>query len=418
MLAGTEAIASSVDEHQQPVECRSCGARAGVLLLDLGPQPDPDTLLDPEGQRQAPTAPVRAWICASCGLVQLVGPRPAGPPGIHGHSAGPSQGPRDPWWAALDARVPSDGRLVVDIDVADPSIGDGFIAAGFPVVGYSAAGATGSTGERDWIRDRRFDPSAASSIVESGRQAGLVIASHALAHADDLNELMTSIEAVLAPGGLIAVEFHHALELAHGQFDVLSHAHRSYFSLHSLSGLFERHGFTVEAAVTSPQYGGTVRAIARRAGIATPIGKTDSVAAIGRAEQAALIHQAAGFADLPRHVGLVSNALLDYLDSARKDRLRVAGYGAAARGTTLLNIAGVSREQLPFVVDRSPVKQGHLLPGAMIPVLPTGEIARTKPDRILILPWPLAAEIVAQLSGAREWGARFARAMPRLEILP
>ena len=123
------------------VECRSCAARAGVLLLDLGPQPDPDMLLDPEGRRQAPTAPVRAWICASCGLVQLVGSRPAGPPGVHGHSAGPSEGRRDPWWAAFDARVPSDDRLVVDIDVADPGIGDGFIAAGFPVVGYAAAAA-------------------------------------------------------------------------------------------------------------------------------------------------------------------------------------------------------------------------------------------------------------------------------------
>jgi hypothetical protein len=415
MLACTEAIASSVDEHQQPVECRSCAARAGVLLLDLGPQPDPDMLLDPEGRQQAPTAPVRAWICASCGLVQLVGSRPAGLPGVHGHSAGPSEGGRDPWWAAFDARVPSDDRLVVDIDVADPSIGDGFIAAGFPVAGYAAAA---SMGGRDWIRGHRFDPSAASSIVESGRQAGLVIASHALAHVDDLNELMTSIEAVLAPGGLIAVEFHHALELARGQFDVLSHAHRSYFSLHSLGGLFGRYGLTVEAAATSPQYGGTVRAIARRADFSTPTRPSESVEAIGRAERAALIHQAAGFADLPSHVGLVSNALLDFLDSARKDRLRVAGYGAAARGTTLLNIAGVSREQLPFVVDRSPAKQGRLLPGAMIPVLPTEEIARTKPDRILILPWPLAAEVMAQLSGARAWGARFARAMPRLEILP
>ena len=413
-----EAIASSVDEHQQLVECRSCAARAGVLLLDLGSQPDPDMLLDPDGRRQAPTAPVRAWICASCGLVQLVGSRPDGPSGVHGHSAGPSEKRRDPWWAAFDARIPSDDRLVVDIDVADPGIGDGFIAAGFSVVGYAAPAAAASIGGRDWIHGRRFDPSAASSIVESGRQAGLVIASHALAHVDDLNELMTSIEAVLAPGGLIAVEFHHALELARGQFDVLSHAHRSYFSLHSLSGLFERHGLTVEGATTSPQYGGTVRAIARRAGSATPIGQSESLAAIGRAERVALIHQAAGFADLPRHVALVSNALIDFLDSARRGRLRVAGYGAAARGTTLLNVAGVSREQLPFVVDRSPAKQGRLLPGAMIPVLPTEEIARTKPDRILILPWPLAAEIMAQLSDARAWGARFARAMPRLEILP
>ena len=168
MLAGTEAIASSVDEHQQLVECRSCGARAGVLLLDLGPQPDPDMLLDPGGPRRAPTAPVRAWICASCGLVQLVGSRPAGPAGVHGHSAGPSAGRRDPWWAAFDARVPADDRLVVDIDVADPSIGDGSIAAGFPVVGYAAAAAA-SMGGRDWICGRRFDPSAASSIVESGR---------------------------------------------------------------------------------------------------------------------------------------------------------------------------------------------------------------------------------------------------------
>jgi hypothetical protein len=416
MLACTEASTSSVDE-QQSVECRSCAARAGVLLLDLGPQPDPDMLLDPEARRQAPTAPVRAWICASCDLVQLVGPKPAGPPNIHGHAAGPSEGRRDPWWAAFDGRVPPGDRLIVDIDVADPGIGDGFIAAGFPVIGYAATTA-GFMGSRDWIHEQRFDRSAAASIVDSGLQAGLVIASHALPHVDDLNDLIASIEVVLAPGGLIAVEFHHALELARGQFDVLSHAHRSYFSLQSLGRLLERHGLTVEDAASSPQYGGTVRAIARRASSATPVGASESAAAIGRAERAALIHQAAGFADLPGHVDRVSNALLDFLDSARRDGLRVAGYGAASRGTNLLNIAGVNREQLPFVVDRSQAKQGRLLPGAMIPVLPTDEIDRTKPDRILILPWPLAAEIMAQLSGARAWGARFARAMPRLEILP
>ena len=171
---------------------------------------------------------------------------------------------------------------------------------------------------------------------------------------------MTSIEAVLAPGGLIAVEFHHALELARGQFDVLSHAHRSYFSLHSLGGLraTRAHG---GGAATSPQYGGTVRAIARRRlddadrAVRLPRG-------IERAERAALIHLPAGFADLPRHVDLVSNALLDFLDSARRDRLRVAGYGAAARGTTLLNIAGVNQEQLPFVVDRRQPSKGDCFP--------------------------------------------------------
>jgi hypothetical protein len=415
MLHWREAIERSVDEHKQRIECRSCASRDGVLLLDLGPQPDPDMLIEPGERGPAPTAPVQAWMCASCGLVQLVGPRPSGRPGVHGHSAVPSSGPRDSWWAAFDARIPAGNRLVLDIDVADPAIGDGFIAAGIPVIGFAPAAVSAG---RDWIRDQPFDRSAASSIEAAGTPAGLVIASHSLAHVDDLNALMTAITAVMAPGGLIAVEFHHALQLALGQFDVLSHGHRSYFSVHSLEGLFERHGLTLEAATTSPHYGGTVRAIGRRSDSATPTGPSESLAAIRRTERVALVDQAAGFAGLADHVRAVADALVDFLESIRRDGLLVAGYGAAARGTTLLNIAGVRRAQLPFVVDRSPAKQGRLLPGAMIPVLGTEEIVRRQPDRILILPWPLAAEVMAQLSGARTWGARFVRAMPRLEILP
>ena len=134
-----EAIASSVDEHQQLVECRSCAARAGVLLLDLGPQPDPDMLLDPEGRRQAPTAPVRAWICASCGLVQLVGSRPAGPPGVHGHSAGPSEAAGIPGGRRSTlAFLPTTASSSTSTSPTQASAMD-FIAAGLPVVGYAAA---------------------------------------------------------------------------------------------------------------------------------------------------------------------------------------------------------------------------------------------------------------------------------------
>lgn len=342
--------------------------------MDLGLQPDPDMLLDP-GDPDAPVARVDAWICGSCGLVQLAGPRPDGPLPPHGHGAA-SHPDADPWVAGLLGRIPSADRLVVNAEDA-------------------------------------------GSLVASGRTAGLIVASHTLSHVDDLDGLLDTIELALARDGVLAIEFHHVLGLARGQFDVLSHAHRSYLSLHALEALLGRHGLVALSAESVDTFGGTLRVVAKREHASRPAREAgSSLGHIRDAERDGQLAVPAGFAGLPARVARASVDLRDFLDRSAKDGVTVAGYGAAARGTALLNIAGIGLDRLPFTVDRSLAKQGRLLPGSRIPVFPPSEIQGRRPGVILVLPWPLVSEIVEQLAGERARGARFAVAMPQLEVLP
>jgi hypothetical protein len=371
--------------------CRSCGGADLDPIIDLGPQPDPDRLLDRWGSDTAPEAPIRLSICSTCGLVQLVGPRPDGPGSPHGHG-GPAIGAADAWLQRLLRELPPDHRIVSEVD------------------GSASSLATAIADFR--VPTRRLSSGA-------GTLAGLVLVGHALAHADDLDRLLSAVESELAPRGLVAVDFHHLLGLVNGQFDVLSHAHRSYLSLLSLEAALERHDLVVCAAETTAEYGGSVRVLAkrRRDGI---VSSADAAAIeqVRQAELDARIARRDGFDGLSGQVMRACADLRDFLDDALRDGRTVAGYGAAARGTTLLNLAGVGVDRLSFTVDRSPAKQHRLLPRSRIPVLPPDEIERIQPDDVLLLPWPLATEIAEQLASARGWGARFVVAMPRLEVLP
>lgn len=365
-------------------------------MIDLGPQPDPDVLLDPAGHEDAPVASVRAWICSECGLVQLVGPRPAGPRMPHGHGATAlSSLLADPIIQDMFRLLPVDHRLVVEMDESDAR-----------------------TAVQPRFRTLPIDVATPVSLYAPGQQAGLVLAGHAFTHADDLDGLMSAIESVLAPGGVIAIEFHHVLGLAQGQFDVLSHAHRSYLSLLSLERLLDRYACAAIAAERLPEYGGTVRVlVGRRSGGDALIGRSSGMETIRQTERQANVQLGEGYEAVPRHVIQARTDLRSFLEEARRKGRMVAAYGAASRGTVLLNVAGIGPIDLPYVVDRSPEKQGRLLPGCRIPVLAPDEIERSRPDDILILPWPLASEIQEQLGGARARGARFTVAMPRLETL-
>lgn len=366
-------------------------------IVDLGPQPEPDHLLDPRSEGDAPSAPIELAICTVCGLMQLVGPRPEGPRPPHGHGATSTTADvsRDRWMSDLIGSVPTGHRLAVEVDSSDNDVTLALAESGIAVKAFEAV------------------------APEQGRQVGLVLAGHALTHVEDPDALVSGIERILAPDGLLAVEFHHVLGLAEGQFDVLSHVHRSYFSLHSLERLLDRHALVVIAAERTARFGGSLRVLAGRQRTSSRLdGWSSSVLErIRQAEREARVGDPEAYASLPAQVTRACDALRVFLDGAKSDHLTVAGYGAAARGTALLNMARVSRDQLPFTVDRSPAKQGQLLPGSRIPIHEPAAIEARRPDYILVLPWPLAAEITAQWAVARTWGARFVVAMPRIEIL-
>ncbi len=369
--------------------CCSCGARSLETLLDLGLQPDPDSLIELGDPRPAPQAPVVLTICPACGLVQLPGPRPDGPRPAHGHAMAMSKG--DPWIGTIERFLPSGPRVVIDVD------GSG----GLPAERFSNAG--------------RVFAGMPSDVAEASE---LILVGHALSHVEDFDGLLRRVEASLAPKGVVAIDFHHVLGLADGQFDVVAHTHRTYLSLISLDRALDRHGLEVIAARRITEYGGTMQVLAARR--ADDLGIDDDAFApqlVRTAETAAQIDCATGFVDLRRRVQDTCSQLVDHLEDLRRSGRTVAGYGAAARGTTLLNIAGIGKDQVAFVVDRAPAKQDKLLPGAMIRVGAPSEIATARPDDVIILPWPSASEIAGDLMYTQSWGARCFVALPRLEVL-
>lgn len=370
--------------------CRSCGSCGMDSILDLGMQPDPDCLLDPSDPQPAPEAHVELVMCSTCALLQLSGPRPDGPHPTHGHAMTIPDG--DPWVTLIKRSLSPQSHMVLDVDGT----------SGLPSHELSATGTVESGLSSDG----------------SGQAAGLVLVGHALTHTDDINGILDTIEAQLAPKGLVAIDFHHALGLTHGQFDVIAHTHRSYLTLHSLERVLDRHGLGVVAAQRIQEYGGTVRVLAaRRADDITLNWSALKADRIRETERIAGVDRPAGYEGLEQQVRARCSELVMFLDDARRAGRTISGYGAAARGTTLLNLAGVGTDLLPFTVDRAQTKQGRLLPRARIPVFAPSRLESETLDDILILPWPLSGQIAEQLSHMRRRGTRFVVALPRLESL-
>jgi C-methyltransferase-like protein/putative zinc binding protein len=369
--------------------CCACGSPELDRILDFGPQPDPDWLLEPSDPEPAPEAPVHLAICGSCTLLQLTGPRPEGPPPPHGHAMSIPTG--DPWVATIKRSMNAESAVVLDLDGT----------SGLPADDLCGAGAVGS-----------------GLMFDRANQAGLILVGHALTHADDIGALLGKIEGALAPKGLLAIDFHHALGIVNGQFDVVSHTHRSYLTLHSLESVLARHGLGVIAVQRIKEYGGTIRVLAARKSDSLEVNWDASVRhQVLESERAERVDRASGYAGLDKQILDACARLIDFLDDGARAGRSIAGYGAAARGTVLLNLAGVEADRLSFIVDRAQPKQGRLLPRARIPVVAPSVFDSEMPDDILILPWPVSDQIVEQLSAARAHRPRFVVALPRLEYL-
>jgi hypothetical protein len=409
--------------------CRLCAAPLTTLLLDLGNQPDPDAFVgadDPHATGAPdPTAErVDAWICSSCGLVQLGAPdadsgQPAGGAAVvHGHGSIHSStltGAGAAWLGEL-LGLAVDEPLVVDVAADGREVLDAATDAGRPAIGitagWGAPAGDGAMAQAD-VRPGPFNGSVAARLVAETGRAGLVVARHVLAHRDDLGDVLDALAALRAPGGAIALEIHHVAAVATGQFDVISSAHRTYLSLLTLEPALRARGLATVDAERSDLNGGTLRLIVR--GAETPAAA--SVAVLLDDERAARLDRPEGYADLAATTERACADLRSWLEQAAADGRRVAGYGAPARGIVLLNAAGIRPELLAYTVDRSPAKQGRRTPGSLIPVRAPDALDADPPDDVLILTWTIRDEIVAQLDHLRQRGTRFVVAMPRLEVV-
>ena len=306
--------------------------------------------------------------------------------------------------------------------VVEVAANDGYLlqyvkAKGIPCLGVEPTTSTAEAARAKGIEivDDFFGVSLAESLAAQGWQADLTAANNVLAHVPDINDFVSGFARLLKPEGVATFEFPHLLNMVgENQFDTAYHEHYSYLSLIAVSRVFAQNGLTVFDVETTPWHGGSLRVFAARADAKTrPV--QASVHNMIETEEKAGMRARAFYEDFQASAERVRNDFVEYLIDCRRKGLKVAAYGAAAKGNTLLNYGGVKPDLIAFVVDRNPAKQGQFLPGSRIPVVSEERLKAEKPDRVVILPWNIETEIRAQLSYITGWGGKFVTAVPKLK---
>jgi SAM-dependent methyltransferase len=403
------------------LRCRICATPLMHVVVDLGMSPLSNGLIDPARDESAqPAFPLRLYVCDRCWLVQL--PAHESPDAIFRDYAYFSSYSTT-WLAHARAYADSIARrlclngssLVVELASNDGHLLREFQKRSIPVLGIEpamnvarAAQAAGVPTEPEF-----FGVALARQLASGGRSADLIVANNVLAHVPDLNDFVAGIALLLKPGGTATLEFPHVLRmLERAEFDTIYHEHYSYFSLHSAQRAFDRHGLAVVDVDELPTHGGSLRVYVRHDG--SPSGAVEKVRSD---EIAAKLEQLEGYAGLDADARRVKRDLVGFLTRVKGEGAAVAGYGAPAKATTLLNYCGIGTELLEYTVDRSPHKQGRLIPGVRVPIHAPERIFETKPDYVLVLPWNLKDEIIEQMAGIRAWGGKFVVPIPRREII-
>ncbi|MCH9651626.1 MAG: class I SAM-dependent methyltransferase [Deltaproteobacteria bacterium] len=413
---------------KDPIPCRFCARPLETTFVDLGLSPLSNSYVKPENLgRPEVFYPLHVFLCDACLLVQL--PEEEAPEKIFSDYAYFSSF-SDSWlehcerYAAQVVERFGLGKehLVMELASNDGYLLQYFKARDLPVLGIEPAGNVAEVAEKAGIptRVQFFGKETAKQLVEEGYRADLLVGNNVLAHVPDLNDFVAGMKVVLAPGGVITMEFPHLLRLMQeGQFDTIYHEHFSYFSFHTVRAIFAAHGLTLFDVEELNTHGGSLRIYGRHEG-QTAIGETGVSHRVedllAREEEAGLTSREAylSFAETAQSV---KRGLLRFLLKVKEERGTVVGYGAPAKGNTLLNYCGIREDFLDYTVDRSPHKQGCFLPGTRIPIYEPERILETKPDYVLILPWNLKGEIVDQMAEIRSWGGQFVVAVPEIDVL-
>jgi SAM-dependent methyltransferase len=305
---------------------------------------------------------------------------------------------------------------VVEIASNDGYMLQYFVEAGIPVLGVDPAANVAKVARSRGIPTEVafFGRATAERLCARGESADLLAAKNVLAHVPDINDFAQGVAILLKPQGVFTVEFPHLLNLINEvQFDTIYHEHFTYLSLLAVERVFGRNGLRIFDVEAVPTHGGSLRVFACLSEASHV--RTPGVAAIRDKELAARLDRPEGYQGFDARVRKVRTDLLAFLDRARADGKTVVGYGAAAKGNTLLNYCGIRSDLIAFVADKSPAKQNKLLPGSRIEVKAPEAICAARPDYVLILPWNLRDEIEKQLAAVREWGGRFVTAIPAIQ---
>ena len=408
------------------VKCRFCGSKLEHTFVDLGMSPLVQSFISAEQMNQMePFYPLQVFVCGTCFLVQL--PEFVAPENIFSdylYFASFS----DSWLAhakkytdSMVERFPIDAKsLVVEIASNDGYLLQYFVEKKVPVLGVEPAANVAVEAGKKGIPSvvKFFSTQTARELAAEGKHADLLLGNNVLAHVPDVNDFVEGMRILLKPHGVITMEFPHLLRLmTENQFDTIYHEHFSYYSFLTVEKIFAAHGITLFDVEELPTHGGSLRIYGRHAEDSSkPVGAR--VTELRAREQAAGYAKMETYANFSEQVKETKRKLLEFLIGAKRAGKSIAGYGAAAKGNTLLNYCAIRTDFVDYVVDRSPHKQGKFLPGTRIPVFAPEHIRETRPDYLLILPWNLKDEVMKQNAYIREWGGKFVIPIPEVTVFP
>jgi len=406
--------------------CRFCKAQLRQSFADLGMSPPSNAFLKAEALNEMETFfPLHAFVCTGCWLVQL--PQYQTPDSIFSQYAYFSSF-SDEWLEHAKRYVTtmieryqfSERSQVVELGSNDGYLLRFFRERGVPVLGIEPAQNVAEVARQAGIPtlSKFFSLSTARELITSGKSADLIVINNVLAQIPELLDFMAGLKALLRPGGVITVEFPHLLQLMRqNQFDTIYHEHFSYFSLLTVEKIFAKFDLAIFDVEELPTHGGSLRIFAQHAG-ETSRRMSPRVTELRERETRAGLARLDAYTEFEEKVRATKRGLLEFLIEAKAQGKRIVGYGAPAKGNTLLNYCGVREDFVDFTVDRSPHKQGCYLPGTHIPIHSPSLINSAKPDYLLILPWNLKHEVMAQMAHIRDWGGKFVVPIPRLEVIP
>jgi SAM-dependent methyltransferase len=408
------------------MKCRHCGAEVALTLIDLGSAPPSNAYLTKLTLRQPEKwFPLKVLVCESCWLVQAEAYSRAAELFNDEYAYFSSF---SAIWLAHAAQylqtVVQRFGLNSGSHVLEVASNDGYLLQyvkqrGIPCLGIEPTAGTAAAARLKGIEtlEEFFGVDLAQRLVGQGRQADLMVANNVLAHVLDINDFVKGFAILLKPEGVATFEFPHLMRLIEQkQFDTIYHEHFSYLSFRTVNQIFRANGLSVFDVEELDTHGGSLRVFAQRTDTGTQsVG--EKVTDLLDREAVAGMNRAAYYRGFQEQANKVKNDFLTFLLEAGRQGKTVAAYGAAAKGNTLLNYAGVRPDLLPYVVDKNPNKQGKYLPGSRIPIVSEAHLREQRPDYVVILPWNLKAEIMEQLSYIHDWGGRFVTAVPELQII-
>ncbi|MFC0348371.1 methyltransferase domain-containing protein [Undibacterium danionis] len=405
------------------MKCRHCSTQLNLACLDLGTAPPSNSYLT-QAQLSLPESyfPLRLLLCESCFLVQTedFAQRESLFTEDYAYFSSYSSS----WLAHAENYVQTmqqrfgltDQSMVVEVAANDGYLLQYVQARGIPCYGIEPTTSTAAMAKQRGIEivEEFFGEALGHRLQSQGRQADLIAANNVLAHVPDINDFVRGFARLLKPTGVATFEFPHLLNMVKlNQFDTAYHEHYSYLSLTAVKKIFETNGLFVFDVEQLNTHGGSLRVYAQ---VAQHYAISERVAACLAQEAAAGMLTPAFYQGFQQSAEQAKYALIEQLIQFKRAGLTVAAYGAAAKGNTLLNFAGVRADLLSFVVDKNPQKQMKFLPGSRIPIVDLEHLKQHKPDRIIIFPWNLEHEITQELAFVREWGAQFVIAIPSLRI--